>query len=56
MQSGRAAGAHTALVRLPERRDRPVECDYVVDNLLELIPIVEYLADGRRDIPCEPAG
>ena len=46
IESGRNAGARTALVRRPNR-DFQIACDYEVRCLTELIPIVETLLDGR---------
>jgi len=45
IQAGRAAGARTALLRLPGRNYDGVESDFVVESLRELIPLLERLTD-----------
>lgn len=47
IQSGKNAGTLTAWLRLPGRELAEVEADYEVDRLLDLIPIIESLTDGK---------
>ena len=49
IESGRAAGTRTALVRLPGRDDSGVASDVAVDSLLELLPVVQSWANGHGE-------
>jgi len=51
IDSGRSAGARTALVRLPERANMECTPDHEVTNLADLIPLVQQLVEGEAAVP-----